>query len=323
MRPELTVADLFFKLYQNTFVGSKYNTIEIGVDTPAAQRYIKNNLFINCNSTIVSGGTGSNTSNNIALIGVTLANYFIDPVNKDFRLKAGASAIGAGVNLTAELIGDGAFHDGFKDYSGGVHANPPSVGAFENLAAVGNHYSFAQNGQSGGGGPVTPPPITIDAGPDLAFNLPQNSVTITAVKSDPARTLTNISWIQLNGPAAATISNGTTLTATFSNLVQGTYSFRIDTFDTYGQNSFDQVQVTVSPAGIVTRSTFQWYITSDTGANAPNLTTITPIAGANQKSFNPAAYVGQDRWFRRGETPVAKSGVLIGPESYSNWINVP
>lgn len=315
VRPDVTLADLFFKLYHNTCVNSKYNTIEIGVATPAAQRYIKNNLFVNCNSTVVNGGTGSNTANNIAVTGVLLADYFVDPVNKDYRLKALSPAIGGGADLTLELTGTGAFHDGFKDYSGGAHLNPPSRGVFEDGAVVGNHYSFAANGQSG---TVTPGPITIDAGPDVSFNLPQNSITITATKSDTTRVLDTMTWLQLNGPNGATIGGQGTLTATFSNLVQGTYTFMIDTYDQYGHNASDQVNVTVNPEGIVTESTFQWYVADD--ANGTNKAAI---AGANAKAYTPSAYVGLNKWFARGERPVAKTGVLIGQENMSNWVNVP
>jgi hypothetical protein len=318
-RPDLTQADLYFKVYNNTCVNSKYGTINVGVPIPGAQRYVKNNLFVNCNSTIVSGGSGSNTSNNIAVTGATLTTYFVDPVNKDFRLKAGSPAIGAGVNLAAELTGIEAFHDGFLDYSGQAHAATPSVGAFENGAPVGDHYSFVVNGQATGG-TTTPPPITLNAGPDLSFNLPINSTVITAVPSD-GRTLTT-TWSQISGPNAATILNGNTLTATFADLTQGTYTFQVTTVDEHGQSVSDQVTVTVNPAGIVTQSTFQWYIADDNGANAPNLATKAAIPGANAVTYNPAAYVGQGKWFARGERPVAKTGVLIGEEVLSNWIKV-
>ena len=316
-RPDLTIDDVFFKLFNNTFVNSKYTTLNIQVAHPVAQRHVKNNLFINCVSTTAFSGTGSDNSNNLAKIGVTLASYFTDPANNDFRLDAGVDAIGAGVAL-GDLISDPAFFpDGFKDFSGGNHASPPAIGAFEYGAAVGDHYAFTYNGQATGGGAPTPSPISINAGPDINMNLPTNFVDITAVKSVADRVLNQIQWSQISGPSSSTLLNDDTLTVTITNLNLGVYVFRIVTEDEFGQQSSDDVTVTVSPVGLVGVTTFQWYVADDNAG-----TNKTAIPGANKKQYNPVAYVGQNKWFARGIRLVAKTGILIGVEQLSPWVNV-
>ena len=46
----------------------------------------------------------------------------------------------------------------------------------------------------------------------------------------------------------ATINNGTTLTPTFTNLIEGTYVFQITVTDNLGGTASDTMQVVVEPA---------------------------------------------------------------------------
>lgn len=304
----LVEADLVWKCYNNTAVNCKNDTLKLFV--PQARK-VKNNLFINCNSVLVNTGV-ADVATNIALVGVVLTDYFQDPDNKDFRLKAGASAINAGTNLDTETDQEDQFHDGFKDFSGEDHDAIPSVGAFETGSPVSDHYVYVVNDVVA---PPSPPPITVDVGLDTSFNLPQNSIDVTLVKSDPARTLDTIVWSQASGPAPATILNQGTVTATFADLVPGIYTFVVDTVDEYGQGASDQIVVTVNPAGIVSYTTFQWFLADDV-----NGTNESPISDSNKKSLDVTPYVGTGKYVSREVTPVSKTGVLIGQPSRSNWI---
>lgn len=307
-RPDLVGQTQFFKAYHNTFIDAATHALRCF--HPAPDVRFKNNFWINCGEAALDIGTATDVSGNIILDNVNLADHFIDPVNKDFRLKAGSIAISAGGPL-ADTGDAEQFHDQFLDFSGAGHgAVTPSAGAFENNSPVSDHYVYVVNAVGGS----TPSPITIDAGVDIAINLPNNSYSPTAVKSDPARVLTSIVWTKLSG-GVATILNGNTLTPTFADLVAGIYEFQITVTDEYDQVSQDVVRIDVRPEGIVSYTTFQWYTANDNAGTGK-----TAIPNSNRKSLDTTPYVGTGKFIARGVRPVSKTGVLIGDEFLSNWV---
>jgi gliding motility-associated-like protein len=90
---------------------------------------------------------------------------------------------------------------------------------------------------------------TANAGADKAITLPTNTITITGSGIDSDGTVVGYSWQKTSG-GTATITNGNTPTATFSNLAQGIYTFRLTVTDNSGNSSFDDVNVTVNPATV-------------------------------------------------------------------------
>lgn len=315
-RPDLLEADLFWKCFHNTLIKTKNFAFELYIHGPAGKMETKNNLFINCGPApdgITMKG-GGNKAGNIMLIGQTLTAWFNDITKRDFRLKAAVSAIDAGVDVSSFVNGND-FEEGFTDFGGTAHGATPDVGAFEYGAGVNDEYLFALYDVAGGG-TIIPPPITINAGLDMTVRLPLVSgVIVTAIKSDPARVLDVIAWDQLQGPNTATITNGDTLTATFTDLIKGTYRFRISVTDEHGQVSTDSVLVTVED--VVTVTSFQWYIADD--ANGTNKA---PIQGATGKKLDVTPFVGMNKWIARGIKPISKTGNLVGQENLSNWINI-
>ncbi len=93
-----------------------------------------------------------------------------------------------------------------------------------------------------------------NAGVDRSITLPTNSITIPvggAVVSDSDGTIASQSWAQVGAtPSVATVSNSTTLTPTFSNLIQGSYTFRLSATDNLGATCTDDMNVTVSNGNI-------------------------------------------------------------------------
>jgi hypothetical protein len=235
------------------------------------------------------------------LTGVTLSTYFNDSANDDYRLKAGASAIAAGVNISS--------YSTKKDYGNTSHVTAtPSVGAFETGSAAWTdmyHYALLAGDQ---------PPV-VDCGADI--DLVVSSTTITATASDPDGTIASYLWETVSGPNVPTLTNGTTATVTVSGLVVGSYLFRCTVTDNDGLTASDTVIVTVSAP---TYTYHQWYSASDS-AGAPNLATIATIPGATAKAYTPPT--GQNKWFRRGTIPIAKTGNLVGIEYFTSWVNVP
>ena len=89
----------------------------------------------------------------------------------------------------------------------------------------------------------------VDAGISQVIVLPANSAQVTGTVTDPdvGGTVASILWTQQSGPNTATITDGSSLTATVSNLVQGTYVFRLSATDNLGAVGFDDAIVLVVP----------------------------------------------------------------------------
>jgi hypothetical protein len=96
---------------------------------------------------------------------------------------------------------------------------------------------------------------TVNAGPDKAITLPINSSAPTGVTAtDPDGSISSVVWSVVGvPPVSPTITNGSTLNPTFTNMnVPGTYVFRLTATDNLGATGFDDVRVVVSPlVGVV------------------------------------------------------------------------
>jgi len=91
------------------------------------------------------------------------------------------------------------------------------------------------------------PPV-VNAPADQTVTLPTSSVILTAVVWDPDGTVASQLWTYVSGPASPTLSGATTVSLTASNLIQGTYTFRITATDDDGATAFDEVNVIVQSA---------------------------------------------------------------------------
>lgn len=94
--------------------------------------------------------------------------------------------------------------------------------------------------------PVNQPPVA-NAGPAKTITLPINSVTLTGTGTDADGSVVQYTWSKVSGPAA-TLTNATTTTLTASNLVAGTYTFRLTVKDNGGLTASATTKVTVLPA---------------------------------------------------------------------------
>lgn len=99
------------------------------------------------------------------------------------------------------------------------------------------------------GGVSTPPanqaPVA-NAGADKAVTLPTNTVTITGSGTDPDGTIVSYAWTRVSGPNTATLAGANTKTLTASNLIAGTYVFKLTVTDNGGLSASDNVNVVVS-----------------------------------------------------------------------------
>jgi predicted esterase len=96
--------------------------------------------------------------------------------------------------------------------------------------------------------PPNQPPAA-NAGADVNISLPVNNTTLDgAASSDADGTISSYSWSKINGPAAYTIMNPSSVITTVNNLIAGTYTFRLAVTDNNGATNADTVVVTVSSA---------------------------------------------------------------------------
>ncbi|MEM7106862.1 MAG: gliding motility-associated C-terminal domain-containing protein [Bacteroidota bacterium] len=89
-------------------------------------------------------------------------------------------------------------------------------------------------------------PPTVETGPDLLITLPINSVELSATANDADGTIEEILWTSESGPASTTILSENMLAASVTDLVLGTYVFRVTVTDDDGSTAFDELTVIVS-----------------------------------------------------------------------------
>lgn len=90
----------------------------------------------------------------------------------------------------------------------------------------------------------TPP--TVDAGLDQEISLPNNQINLTGTASSTTGTITSTTWTKTLGPSA-TLSGANTLDLQVTNLLVGTYVFKLLVTDNNGKDASDNVQVIVNP----------------------------------------------------------------------------
>lgn len=184
------------------------------------------------------------------------------------------ASTGANVNLRVDpsppIIGSVRFNlDGNPDYK--IESSGPYTIGGDNIwddylpwtPAAGTHSLTVTpySGAAGGGSAGTPVTINFtvinqlpagspvaNAGADKAITLPTSSALLTGSGSDSGGAITGYDWNQIAGPGPATLTGSTAANVTVSDLVQGTYKFRLKVTDNSGLTGFDDVTVTVAAA---------------------------------------------------------------------------
>jgi len=92
---------------------------------------------------------------------------------------------------------------------------------------------------------IIQPPV-VSAGTLTTVQLPEDEATLNGEVVSEG-TIVSVEWEQISGPAAAILSNASTLDLTVSGLIEGTYTFRLSAMDDQGQSAFDEAEVIVYP----------------------------------------------------------------------------
>lgn len=90
------------------------------------------------------------------------------------------------------------------------------------------------------------PPFA-NAGANQTIKLPTNSIILNGTGTDPDGTIAGYSWVKLSGPSC-TLANETTSSLSVTNMVEGSYQFRLTVTDNLGVTASSEVSVTVLPA---------------------------------------------------------------------------
>jgi hypothetical protein len=91
------------------------------------------------------------------------------------------------------------------------------------------------------------PPVA-NAGPDQEITLPTNTVTFNGSGTDPDGRIVQLQWEKVSGPSGGTISSPGSANPFTSDMVAGTYVYRLTVTDDDGATDTDDMQVLVNPA---------------------------------------------------------------------------
>jgi ribosomal protein L14 len=89
---------------------------------------------------------------------------------------------------------------------------------------------------------------TANAGNNITITLPTNSTNLVGSGTDADGTISTYAWTRVSGPTTYTLGAANASTSPLSNLVAGTYVFRLTVTDNNGATGFDEVTVFVNPA---------------------------------------------------------------------------
>jgi poly(3-hydroxybutyrate) depolymerase len=87
------------------------------------------------------------------------------------------------------------------------------------------------------------------AGSDITITLPNNRTSVSGVLStDPDGTIATYAWAKLSGPSQFIIADPAAALTSITNLVEGTYTFRLVVTDNDGGTDADTIIIKVNPA---------------------------------------------------------------------------
>lgn len=141
--------------------------------------------------------------------------------------------------------------------------------------------SFTNGSSSSAPGNTAP---TVSAGSDKTLTLPTNYTTLQATASDPDGTVKSYVWTKVSG-GTASMSGTTSSKLSVSQLVAGTYYFRVTVKDDDGASKYDDVKVTV-----LSSTTNKLPIVSAGSDKATSNTGITIIGTASDTDGSIASY---------------------------------
>lgn len=102
--------------------------------------------------------------------------------------------------------------------------------------------------------PVNQAPV-VEAGEKITITLPTNSASFTAIASDVDGSIASYTWKKIGGSNTITMVGASTATLSVSNVISGTYVFRVEVSDNNGLKAADTVRLKVNGAVTTTTTT--------------------------------------------------------------------
>ena len=131
-----------------------------------------------------------------------------------------------------------------------------------------------------------------NAGTDITSWLPGNWAQLNGNgSSDPDGTITGYSWSRVGGPTQFTINNAAIVNPILTNLVAGTYVFRLTVTDNSGATAYDEINVNVIG------TTTNVLPTANAGMDV-NMTLPTSSTQVNGSGSDPDGTIASYKWSR-------------------------
>ncbi len=205
--------------YLNGFILTENNASVPVNQPPVANAGADVNLTLPANSTQLNGNGSADPDG-------TIAGYSWTRVSGPTQFTLSNSAI---VNPLLSNLTQGSyiFRLTVTDNSGATATDDITI----NVAAAANQVPVA------------------NAGADVNLTLPANSTQLNGNGSaDPDGTIAGYSWTRVSGPTQFTLSNSAIVNPLLSNLVQGSYVFRLTVTDNRGATATDDLTINVAAA---------------------------------------------------------------------------
>ncbi|GAO44318.1 hypothetical protein FPE01S_03_03560 [Flavihumibacter petaseus NBRC 106054] len=130
----------------------------------------------------------------------------------------------------------------------------------------------------------------VNAGSDKTITLPTSTTALSGSATDSDGSIASYKWSQVSGPNTATFNTTTSASATVSNLVQGSYSFKLSATDNKGATGSATMTVTVNAATATNKTPV-----ADAGAPV-TITLPTSSAQLSSKSYDPDGKIASYTW---------------------------
>jgi hypothetical protein len=250
-----------YHVFNNTIVNPGRDGIRMYSKNSVGNRFINNivaepkSLSLNYHSKdqylyLISTDIKYTASNNLFVPKISDVK-FVNPGSGNYQLQESSPAVDKGMSFGTIFNFD-------------LMRTPRPQGTSFDIGA----YEFSGNLRTTNALPV------VSAGTNRTITLPTNSITLTGKASDTDGTITSVNWTKVSGPSAS-MSGTSSLSLALSNLVEGSYTFRLTATDNAGASAYSDVMVTVKAESTFTTST----TTNTSGLNAP-----TNLAGVADKT---------------------------------------
>ncbi|WP_160164070.1 PKD domain-containing protein [Nafulsella turpanensis] len=167
----------------------------------------------------------------------------------------------------------------------------------------------------------------VTAGTDQILTLPTNSLTLSATASDSDGHISSYQWSKTSGPSA-NLSGTSSAKLSLSNLVEGTYTFRVTVKDNGSATAYDDVMVQVKAGSSTVTTTSTSYKPIYRINAGGNDVSASPIQWENDTRENPSQYLstsssnnsaGSNSW--RGVNNTDAPDAIFGPVRFDfNWV---